>query len=179
MSIRAITRRAASGAVAALLCACAAQQPYQAYPGNPLPPGQDAHISGFLGRELSTTWLGTHPHDEIVLIFCVDDRSTANAEVGYTNAQRYPDQVNVQPGHHTLMVQYQRREGLREKTALGQFQLEAQAGHSYLVNRAAADNAVQLWIEDQTEGHAVGTLDLTPREFDSKASLLFTRACGW
>ena len=61
--------------------------------------------------------------------------------------------VTVLPGRHGLHVRW----GSFGTIADGNFWLDAEAGHTYVIQRQPVDDKkIRVWIEDRTSGKAVG-----------------------
>lgn len=132
----------------ALLCAaCGPKPPFQAYPGPQLPPDQHAQIAGMVETDHKVL----SGLNEVMMITCVDGVSTRKGP-HLAGRHPYPTVAFVTPGRHYVGVMW----GVMNTFATGALWLDAEAGRTYRINRAAQREGVRIWLTDATTGSVVG-----------------------
>lgn len=128
-----------------LACAaCATGAPYQAYPGRPLPAGEQARIV-----VASDSVLAALPGGGATMrISCVDGEPTNESLI----IIRYPTEVLVRPGRHNLGVLFSHM----NSSASAALWVDAEAGRTYTVHTELRGYDIRFWLTDSTTGRPVG-----------------------
>lgn len=132
---------------AIVLCGgCSTVPAYKNYPGPERPVSALAHIGGLVEADHKIL----QGLNEVVLVTCVDGKSTDN--FFSLNKHRYPSEALVEPGRHYVGVMY----GWMNTYATAALWLDAEAGHTYRINRAVNGYTAKLWLTDERTGLSVG-----------------------
>jgi hypothetical protein len=125
-----------------LTCAaCVTGAPYQAYPGRPLPAGEQARIV------VADSALAALPGGGATMrINCVDGEPTKSPIIIH-----YPTEVLVRPGRHNLSVLFTRM----SSSASAALWLDAEAGHTYTVHAELRGYDIRFWLTDTATGRPV------------------------